>query len=170
MSWFKRDAPPLMDIEARLQALLPNYDEDHLGNAAAAEREALQAIRNNEFDRAWQLLHQQKAHYARHAARAEFTPKQVLALDASVSEHLANVLRLEGHHHEALIHVIYWVACSPRRTKNEEAKLPAYFKRAKLPGVTLPELERFIAELQPLPDFRVIQGKVEGWHAQADGT
>jgi len=161
---------PPADIEARLDELLPDYTEDHLGNAAAAAGHAIQAIREKDLDRAWRLLHEQKEHYARHAARAEFTARQTLALDASVGEQLANVLRLEGRHHEALVHVIYWVACSPGRTKNEEAKLGAYFKRAKLPGITRANLEQFMEALQPLPDFPAIQRQVEIWRGSGDGA
>jgi len=142
--------------------------EDHLGRAAEAKHAALRAVKAGDFDRAWGLFHEQKDQYARHAARTGFSAKQILALDGTVSEDLANVLRLECKHRQALVHITYWVATSPRRTKTQTSKLRAYFNRAKLAGVSLSDLETFIASLGSLPEFRRIQEQMRAWFERAD--
>jgi len=136
---------------------------DYLGKAAVAGDKARKAIKSGNLDKAWEHYHKQKQLYAGHAKRSEFTPAQALALDGSVSESLANVLRLEGKHQEALVHLIYSVATSPRPSKAQEKKITAYFNRAKLSKVSIEEVERFVEKTRNRPDLRAIQLAIARW-------
>ena len=137
--------------------------EDHLGPAAEAGHAAKAAVRERRFDDAWGLYHSQKSHYHQHASQFGFTSRQVLALDASVSEHLGNILRLEGKHQLALTHILYWVIAqkdSPKKT--HLTKLKAYFGRCKFARRTLREVICYIEDTQ-FADFSQIQADVTGW-------
>lgn len=151
----------LDDLRELLQRGRPS--EDYLGKAMVEQDLALQAIKDKVFDKAWKHLHIQKQHYGQHAASYGMTAAQTLAIDASVSEHLANILRLEGKHDKALSHVIYWIAATKNPTVKQGKKLPAYFNRTKFEKVDLSEVQDFISECRSLPDFRVIQGQVQKW-------
>jgi len=96
----------------------------------------------------------------RHANEQRFNAQETSALDASVSENLANILRIEKKHTDALIHIIYWISTSSRRTKAQDKKLDAYFNRAKLEKLKLSQLEDFIAKNS---GFRNIRNQVQEW-------
>jgi hypothetical protein len=136
---------------------------DYLGFAATAKHKALAAVETKQYDQAWKLFHDQKLHYMKHAARSEFTRLQGLALDACVSENLANILRLQGKHQDALVHAVYWVAASPRRTKTQDRKLPAYFNRANLKDVEYSAVEALLKVVQSNPELPIIQRHVKKW-------
>ncbi|EKO3681672.1 hypothetical protein M3905_003446 [Vibrio metschnikovii] len=111
--------------------------EDFLGKAAQVGHEAKAAIKLNKFDEAWRLLHEQKSLYVQHVNQSGFTPNQALALDATVHEDMANLLRLEGRHKDALVDIVYWVlACSERPIKRHDQKLRSYFNRCKFQNVS----------------------------------
>ncbi len=99
----------------------------------------------------------------KHASRCNFTRLQTLALDGSVSEHLADVLRLEGKHTAALAHIVYWVASSSRKTKRQKQNLQAYFRRANLKNVEFQDLEQFMEGIKENPDFRLVQDQMRRW-------
>lgn len=144
-------------VDALRKEIFGDRDEtDYLGKAAMCEKAGLTALKEKRFDEAWKCFHEQKAHYMGHANRTEFTPAQALALDASVSAHLANILRLESKHLDAFEHILYWVATSPGRTKTQEQKLKAYMNRAKIEGLSLDAVNAFI-ESEEGKDFRAIQ-------------
>lgn len=144
-------------VDALRKEIFGDRDEtDYLGKAAMCEKAGLTATKEKRFDDAWKCFHEQKAHYMGHANRSEFTPAQALALDASVSAHLANILRLESKHFDAFEHILYWVATSPGQTKTQEQKLKAYFNRAKIDGLSLDAVNEFI-ESDGSKDLRAIQ-------------
>jgi len=140
---------------------------DYLGKAAVAGDKAKKALQAGDFDKAWKLYHEQKQHYAGHAKRSEFTPAQALALDGSVGESLANVLRLEGKHEEALAHLIYCLATASRPSKSQEKKLGAYLNRAKLESVTIGDILELTNRMRKRPDFRAIQIAIANWQRSA---
>jgi hypothetical protein len=86
----------------------------------------------------------------------------VIALDGSVHRSLANLLRLENRHTEALVHFLYYYSTSPKRTKTDEKQIGAYVNRAKL-RVDIDEIQKFVATLSPRPDFRAIQTAWSQW-------
>lgn len=152
------------DIQSLVERLQAGaFKEDHLYDAAAAGAKAKEAAAAGKFDEAWGLYQDQKQHYLKHAARSGFTKAQVLALDASVSESLANILRLEGKHHDALVHIVYWVAASSRVTKSQQQKIPAYFNRCKFKNITLSEFTTLIETSRPNPDFKKFRDIIYGW-------
>ncbi len=152
------------DFAARLQAdFLKN---DHLGKAALAGSKAKEAVVSGKFDVAWGLYHEQKQHYLQHAACCGYTKPQVLAIDASVSEPMGNILRLEGKHHDALVHIVYWVAASPRLTKSQQQKLSAYFNRCRFKTITLSDLNNLVEASQAEPDFLRIRSVISDWREQ----
>lgn len=137
--------------------------DDYLGRAAQKKYMAREAIRQQEFDLAWKLFHEQKDLLMQHANREEWEPKYVYQLDGSVSQDLANILRLEGKHTQALVHIIYWVATSLRATQAETRKVGTYFRRARLKNATIEDVEDLIERNRIHPDFRAIQSQVQGW-------
>ena len=143
------------------------WKHDYLGFAATSKHEALAALEARQYDKAWKLFHEQKLHYLKHASRSHFTRLQTLALDASVSEDLANVLRLEGKHKTALVHALYWVAASPRRTKTQDRKLSAYFNRAKIIGIDYSAVEGLLKLIKHNPELPIIQRHVKKWTEEA---
>jgi hypothetical protein len=149
--------------EHQKRAIEESKKHDYLGFAATAKDKALAAVEAKQYDKAWKFFHDQKLHYMKHAARSQFTRLQVLALDACVSEHLANILRLQGKHQDALVHALYWVAASPRRTKVQDKKLPAYFNRAKLKDVDYLAVEELLKLAQSNPELPTIQQHVKKW-------
>ena len=96
-----------------------------------------------------------------------FTVRQILALDGSVSEGLANILRLEQKHDEALTHMLYCLMSSNSPTKSQQTKIVAYFNRCKFNGIGLEELNGFISSSADLPDLRTIQAKVKEWRTRS---
>jgi len=144
---------------------LPELDEsDHLGDAAKARYRALEHIKNKEFDEAWKALNEQKEHYLNHAKKNGFTKLQTLALDASAHEDMANILRLEKKHNDALVNILYWVRTSNNRSiQRHENKLRAYFNRCKYKNTNLDEAIQFSKCTRTDFDLRIAQLKVNEW-------
>lgn len=113
---FKRKAPatgePGDTVEDLLDRFIASRDRtDYLGNAALAGDRATAAKSRGDFNAAWGFYQEMKEQYLQHANRENFTHAQTLALDSAVSQPLADILRLEGKHRDALVHIVYWIAC-----------------------------------------------------------
>lgn len=108
--------------------------KDYLGPAAEHKEKADQAIKEGRYDDAWRHLNEQKINYYNHAKQFNFTEKQTLSLDSVVHASMANVLRKEGKHNDALNHISYVYKCgkyeNDQNLFNDE-KLRVYYKRAK---------------------------------------
>lgn len=140
---------------------------DFLGKAAQAGHAAKDAVKAKEFDKAWGLFHEQKSFYGQHAKRCGFTARQLLALDSSVHEEMANVLRIEGKHHDAIINIVYWVlAGGERPIKRHEQKFKAYFNRCKFERTTLEQAIKEISDQKKLPEYTLAQSIVSSWVAK----
>ncbi|HAV3707902.1 hypothetical protein ACFZ8N_10345 [Acinetobacter baumannii] len=136
--------------------------DDYLGKAANEKRAAKTAIKEKRFDDAWRHLNNQKEYYLRHASRMGFSKTDTLVLDSSPHEDMANILRLEGKHENALSNISYtykatYAANRPIITL--EKKLEAYYNRAykKQP------FKRFLSLLKALPnsDYISVRDLVE---------
>ena len=138
---------------------------DYLGKAAVAGDKARAAKDSSDLDAAWGFYQEMKEHYLQHALRQRFTPAQTSAIDSSVSQLLADILRLEGKHHDALVHIVYWVACDPRPSKTQQQKLSAYFNRCKFSNVTMSDLESLVLISRARPDFIRIRDTIGGWRS-----
>jgi len=137
-------------------------EEDYLGMAAQAKRNAEAAVKDKNYDKAWALLHEQKDFYMKHANRSGFSVIQVLALDSTVHESLANILRLEGKHEDAFTHLLYCVISHKHRPiKRHSQKLVAYFNRCKFKYIKITDVTEFIAMGDwEAPDFITAKNKV----------
>ena len=135
--------------------------EDWLGEAATKKNDAKEAIKNKEYDKAWSLLHEVKHCYSKHAKNMKFTAQQTLNLDASVHIDLANILRLEKKHKDAFIHIIYSMSTSDEINASVNKKLAAYFNRLKLTNSTIEDVQEYINQIKPVPDFVNIRDKIE---------
>lgn len=96
-----------------------------------------------------------------------FTAREILALDGSVSEGLANILRLQQKHDEALTHMLYCLMSSNTPIKSHRTKIVAYFNRCKFKGIGIEELNEFISSAPGLPDLGAIQSKVKQWRTHS---
>ncbi|EJG0692348.1 hypothetical protein C4G81_RS22265 [Vibrio parahaemolyticus] len=138
--------------------------EDFLGKAANAGQKAKKAMKLKNFDEAWGLFHEQKSLYIQHANRSGFTANQTLALDATVHEEMANILRQEGKHNDALVHIVYWVlAGSERPIKRHDQKLQAYFNRCKFQKVSFELAKENMAKLKMPVSFLDAKSIVSDW-------
>lgn len=136
---------------------------DFLGFAAKARDKARVSVKAGDLNAAWRHFHDQKVNFMQHANSCEFTLKATIALDATVSPDLANILRLEGRHADALVHIAYWAstlgAPIPKRGMD---KLRAYLNRCKLKNTTLSQMILMVEDLGVAPDFSDIQSKIAG--------
>lgn len=137
--------------------------EDFLGRAAEAKHAAYAAERVGDFDAAWRLHHERRELYLKHAQRQGFTKTQTLAIDATVAEDLANVLRKEGRHLDAFAYILYWATAQrDHPIKRHETKLRAYLKRSELTHINLDEVMAFVRE-SPRADFQTVRAMVAQW-------
>lgn len=165
-SIFKRKkTKPDLEFENYAQEVVADFQSnDFLGKAALAGHKAKVAVKDKEYDKAWGLYHEQKSFYMQHANRSGFTANQALALDASVHEDMANILRLENKHEDALVSIVYWVLTGvDRPIKRHQQKLKSYFNRCKLKNTELSEAERIIASNKKLPEFTLARSIVTEW-------
>lgn len=165
-SIFKKKKPEA-DPEALSQTekVISEFEKyDFLGKAAAALHKAKAAVKSKQHDEAWGLYHEQKSFYMQHANRSNFTAKQALALDASVHEEMANILKLEGKHEDALAHIVYWVLAGVERPiKRHQQKLQSYFNRCEFKNTTLSDATKIINAQTKLPQFALARSIVSEW-------
>ncbi len=135
--------------------------DDYLGLAANAGHTAKKVLKDKDYEEAWKLYNQQKMYYMQHAERQNWNARDTIRLDSSVHENLANILRLEGKHKDALVNLIYCIACNEGPTKSILKKLPAYLKRAKLQNFNIDDLELFIKQLGLNASMRDVQNKIK---------
>ena len=136
--------------------------EDYLLLATEKGAEAKLAMREKNNAEAWELLQQQKSLFSKFATNEGKSGAESTALDAGVSKELANILRLDKKHKEALVHVIYWIANSKSVTKDQEGKLQAYFNRAKLSGTVVGDVMEYCL-IDGVKEFSSIQKDVDSW-------
>ena len=157
---------PESAISSVLDALKAESEnrKDYLGPAALAGHAAMDAVKAGELDKAWGFQQEQKHLYLQHANQYGMTARQAIALDTSVHQAMANVLRLEGRHQEALAHILYWGAGrTDQSAKIQDQKVRAYFNRCKLKKTTLEDVKALIDLQADMPSFPVIQSKVRDW-------
>jgi hypothetical protein len=133
-------------------------EDDFLGLAASAGHRAKIAIKDKNYELAWKLYSEQTQHYYKSCEKFGQSPH---SLAGRVSFDMANVLRLEGNHILALVHLLYAMSTNPNVAYMMK-KLPAYFNRSKL-NIDFEEITYFLYKQQKAPDFRSIQNKVYEW-------
>jgi len=165
-SIFKKKQPKAdSEFEEYTKKVMEDFQRnDFLGKAAEAGHKAKTAVKSEKYDEAWRHYHEQKSFYMQHANRSGFTAKQALALDTSVHEEMANILRLESKHEDALVNIVYWVLAGvDRPIKRHQQKLKSYFNRCKFKNTQLSEAEKLIAANAQLPEFMVAKAMVSEW-------
>ncbi|MCL6243268.1 hypothetical protein M5F04_01585 [Acinetobacter sp. ANC 7200] len=143
--------------------------EGYLGEAAEQKHLAKQAIKEERFDDAWRYLHEQKMYYQKHANANNWEYLDFLVLDSVAHEDMANILRIEGKHGNALSNISYtyktaYTANRPVITL--EKKLKAYYNRAYKQDKPF---KRFLSLLKALPnsDFESVKMFVEKFYPLA---
>jgi len=142
--------------------------DDYSGKAAEAMHKAKAAIKEKQFDTAWGLYNDAKIYFLKHANQMGFSIEGTIGIQGLVHEEMANMLRLEGRHKDALTHIIYWIATDNRTLKKHDQKLSSYLKRAKLEHISLSDAKDFIGEVRNGYDFRMIQNKVNEWESKGE--
>ncbi len=150
--------------------------KDYLGPAAESKKAANLAIKERRFDDAWRHLHEQQSAWLQHANAERYTKAQTLSLLASVHFDMANILRLEKRHDEALAHILYALASDqPSNTSDimgyKDKKLGPYFRRCKF-GLHINEdtAKESIVTLGKDLDFRLAQEIVYEWRHENRGA
>tara|TARA_B110000967_G_scaffold153630_1_gene158115 strand:- start:35 stop:643 length:609 start_codon:yes stop_codon:yes gene_type:complete len=139
-----------------------DLDVDYLQLALEKGREAKVAMREKNNAEAWELLQQQKSFYNKFSISEGSNESELTALDSSVSKDLANLLRQDKKHKDALVHIIYWVANSKTVTKDQESKLRVYFNRAKLMGPAVDDVMDYCLGDEG-KELHVVQKDVDSW-------
>lgn len=125
-------------------------------------------IREEKHDEAWSVAHQAMA-----------TPFENWWLNFDFHEYLADILRKEEKHTQALVHILAWYAvgfwgsqnlrnfdgelCKPLANRYD-SKLKAYFNRCKFKSVSLDECGAYAESLSVPPNLTEIQDTVSGWN------
>jgi len=165
-SIFKKKKPKTdPEFQDYVEKVIADFQrDDFLGKAADVGHKAKAEVKAKQYDKAWGLYHEQKTFYMQHANRSSFTATQALALDASVHEDMANILRLEGKHEDALVNIVYWVlTVVDRPIKRHQQKLQSYFNRCKFENTSLSDAEKTIDEQTKLPEFALAKSIVTQW-------
>jgi hypothetical protein len=160
------ESPPAVvvqeDDNAEAAAADVDVDVDYLQLAQEKGREAKVAMREKNNAEAWELLQQQKSFYNKFSINEGSNESELIALDSSVSKDLANLLRQDKKHKDALVHIIYWVANSKTVTKDQESKLRVYFNRAKLMGPAVDDVMDYCLGDEG-KELHVVQKDVDSW-------
>lgn len=140
--------------------------KDYLGKAADVGRKITAAVKADEHDNAWRLLHEQQALFIKHAQQFKFGKLDTLTILSGIHWGFAKILKKEGKHPDALIHVIYMVASDRRRLKGHQSSLRVYFNRCKFKNTTLDELYAYNEKIWSEPDFMAVRSQVFDWVAR----
>jgi hypothetical protein len=143
----------------------------YLGLAGEAKQKAKEALKNKKYSDAWQLCQEEKTNYMKFVNKSNsrgvriFEAEEAIEFDASVSEQLANILRLEKRHREAFTHILYWNigTRSQYRNKRHAQKLSAYFNRCKFDGTSFEEVRDFVNSVKNVEEYPVAKKKVGEW-------
>ncbi|WP_148716495.1 hypothetical protein [Chitinolyticbacter meiyuanensis] len=143
--------------------------DDYLGRAAEAHTKARIAWRDKHYDEAWGNLITQKQLYLQHAIREKFSAHELLALDASVDVHMANVLRMEGRHRQAFLHIMY--AMMAGRTSFDigaAERVAVYYRRAKLTKTSLSDVLDYARAHCGRVEFTEIREQTAWWFSKEE--
>ena len=158
------ESPPAVVVQEddNAEPAAADVDVDYLQLALEKGREAKVAMREKNNAEAWELLQQQKSFYNKFSINEGSNESELTALDSSVSKDLANLLRQDKKHKDALVHIIYWVANSKTVTKDQESKLRVYFNRAKLMGPAVDDVMDYCLGDEG-KELHVVQKDVDSW-------
>ena len=142
------------------------YD-DSLADFAFSRNLVRDFIKAGQHDEAWSVVHHAMA-----------KPLENWWLSFDFHEYLADILRKEGKHTQALAHVLAWYAVGfwksqnlrnfdgdlcAALTKKHSSKLRAYFNRCKFRSVSFDQCRMCAESLPAPPGLREIQRVVSEW-------
>lgn len=136
-------------------------DDDYLGLAANAKHSAITEIKNQNYNKAFELCQRQKEYYLKHAEKNDWNKRDTDRLCNSVHEDFANIYRLENKHKEALINLIFAIASNENPTKAIIKKLGAYLNRVKLNKCNLEDIQKYIKIIYLNPIIENIEKKID---------
>lgn len=161
----KKQPPAISNDEHELPDLNDGgfFVDDYLGQAANAGLKAREAMDLGDFDVAWAQYQEMSQIYLKHAHKEGFTVKQTLALVGPVHRSMARLLMQEGKHNDALVHILYYTACSDTPLEKELKNYRPFVNRCKFLGVALEEVSERISDWRAAPDLRAIRDVVAEW-------
>jgi hypothetical protein len=139
------------------------HEEDYSALCNSARLRAQKAIKEKRLNDAWRLLNKEKLYGMIYCEFSSDCPKVTLIhYQQRPHEDMANILRLEKKHIDALINYTYFVTDSEYLSvKYKLKKLKAYFNRAKLVDITFDEYKDFIFSMHGVPDYDKIETKIK---------
>ena len=137
--------------------------KDYLGKAAKLGRQIAAAIKAGQHDQAWRLLHEKQELYTKHAQQFNFSKLDTLTILTGIQGGFAQILKKEGKHPQALIHVIYMVASDRRRLKKHHNSLRVHFNRCKFKNSTIDDMYAYSERIWSKPDFQDVRRQVSEW-------
>lgn len=138
--------------------------DDLLGRSAVLGHKSGVAVKEGRYDIAWWIYNHCKRLQLAHAIKCNFDERQILRMDSAASRPMANLLRLEGKHRQALTHMVY--CCSGDTmpmSKADIKKLTAYVNRVKLESTTVEDVVEATNAMRISPNFEKAQRLVESW-------
>lgn len=138
-------------------------EDDYIGLASLESQLASEAIDAGDFDKAWG--HYQRVIFlrAKNAEKYKFTRSQTIAATSSVHIAMARMLKTENRHHEALIHILYYVAGSNNAIADQIKIYRPYVNRCKFSDINLAMVSAKLEEWKEEPDIRQIRDTVAKW-------
>lgn len=132
--------------------------------ADEAGLQAREAAKAGEYEQARHLYEQQGTLLRQCIERAGADAPPEAEVFAPLHLGMADLLRLEKRHDDALPHILYWVIAGRRKPlKGHAEKLRAYFNRCKLQNTVLDEAEHFAAAFPEPAEFTTIETQVRSW-------
>jgi hypothetical protein len=151
------------DFEEFAKKLMDSRGDDFLGLAAMEQDKARAAMKEKEYNKAWQCFDQQRMFFLKHAEKFKWNVHDSIRLSGSVHENFANIFRLENKHPDALVNFIYSLSTDGSMTPNKEKKMIAYFNRLKLKNTASQEVSTYVQSLNYRIPMSEIKNQVKKW-------
>ncbi|WP_417666987.1 hypothetical protein [Pseudidiomarina sp.] len=151
-------------FENRSRSAIASKSKNLLSRAKEAKQCALEALEEGNHDEAWRKFHEQKRLFAQLGIENGSKILESLALDSSVHEHLAKVLRVESKHEQALMNITYFLLASGKRDPKLIANILApYIENSESVTVELSEAVDDICSYDKVPDIKAAQQIISAW-------
>jgi hypothetical protein len=154
------------DIDLRNRNDEGYFFDDFLGQAADAGSRAREAIEAGDLNAAWGHYQRMSHLYLQHAQKERFTRQQTLELVGSTHGAMASLLRQEGRHPDALVHILYCIACSGTASEKDLKRYRPFVNRCKFQEFGLEEVAEKLQRWKENPDLASIRDTVSEWKAR----
>jgi hypothetical protein len=137
--------------------------KDHMVFADICADNAAKAATEGRRDDAWRYLNEQSQHYM----QAGLPVPEMLRLCGLVHKKQAEVLKTEGKNHDALCHLIYWLATQGEEvSESREKVLRDCFEMCRFEDITFDEAKTDLYAQDRLHDFNTIELLVRKWRGE----